>query len=242
MDRIAGPSEARDDPSNKGNDMNVRTCRILILLAVSVGVLAAPVGASAATTVALWHMDESSGQMVDSSSSGNDGTLSNVTRVSPGYNGGGRAYSFNGSNSKVTVPNDSSLNPGSQNVTIKAHVKFSSRPSSSIGDYDLVRKQSNTAGTYKMEILITGKAFCRFAGTGGALSITAGPDLSDNRWHTITCKKTSSSVTLTVDGASFSRSGSVGSISSSIVLVLGAKPTGGDWHKGLMDEVSIVFG
>jgi hypothetical protein len=222
--------------------MTVLTRRILLSLAVSFGVLAAPVGASAATTVALWHMDESSGQMIDSSSSGNDGTLSNVTRVSPGYNGGGRAYSFNGSSSKVTVPNDPSLNPGSQNVTIKAHVKFAGRPSSSVGDFDLVRKQSNTAGTYKMEILITGRAFCRFAGTGGALSITAGPDLSDNRWHTITCKKTSSNVTLTVDGASFSKSGSVGSISSSIVLVLGAKPTGGDWYKGIMDEVSLIFG
>ncbi|MEX1264239.1 MAG: LamG-like jellyroll fold domain-containing protein [Actinomycetota bacterium] len=222
--------------------MNVRTCRILILLAVSVAVLAAPARARAATTVALWHMDESSGQMIDSSSSGNDGTLSNVTRVSPGYNGGGRAYSFNGSNSKVTVPNDSSLNPGSQTVTLKAHVKFSSRPSSTVGDYDLVRKQSNTAGTYKMEILITGKAFCRFSGTGGGISITAGPDLSDNRWHTIVCRKTSSSVRLTVDGASFSKNGNVGSISSSIVLVLGAKPTGGDWYKGLMDEVTIAFG
>lgn len=222
--------------------MNVRTRRIFILLAVSVGVLAAPVGANAATTVALWHMDESSGQMIDSSSSGNDGTLSNVTRVSPGYNGGGRAYSFNGSNSKVTVPNDSSLNPGSQNVTIKAHVKFSSRPSASVGDYDLVRKQSNTSGTYKMEILGTGKAFCRFSGTSGGTNITAGPDLADNRWHTITCRKTSSNITLTVDGASFSKSVNVGSISSSIALYLGAKPPGADWYKGIMDEVSIVFG
>ena len=222
--------------------MKLRAGRVIAALAAAVSVLAAPTGASAATTVALWHMDESSGQMIDSSSSDNDGTLSNVTRVSPGYNGSGRAYSFNGSNSKVTVPNDSSLNPGSQNVTIKAQVKFSSKPSTSVGDYDLVRKQSNTAGTYKMEILITGRAFCRFAGTGGALSITAGPDLSDNRWHAITCKKTSSNITLTVDGNSFSKSGSVGSISSSIVLVLGAKPTGGDWYKGIMDEVSIAFG
>ena len=103
--------------------------------------------------------------------------------------GGGRAYSFNGSNSKVTVPNDSSLNPGSQNVTIKAQVKFSTRPSSSVGDYDLVRKQSNTAGTYKMEILQTGRAFCRFSGTNGGTNITAGPDLSDNRWHTITAAR-----------------------------------------------------
>lgn len=222
--------------------MSLRVGRIVLVIACSTIVLAVPAAANAATTVALWHMDESSGQMVDSSSAGNDGTLSNVTRVSPGYNGGGRAYSFNGSNSKVTVPNDSSLNPGSQNVTIKAHVKFSSRPSTAVGDYDLVRKQSNTSGTYKMEILLTGRAFCRFSGTDGGTNITAGPDLSDNRWHTITCRKTSSNITLTVDGASFSKSIRVGSISSSIALYLGAKPPGADWYKGIMDEVSIVFG
>lgn len=222
--------------------MNLRVGRIFLVITCSASVLALPAVANAATTVALWHMDESSGQMVDSSSSGNDGTLTNVTRVSPGYGGGGRAYSFNGSSSKVTVPNDSSLNPGSQNVTIKAHVKFSTRPSSSVGDYDLVRKQSNSAGTYKMEILLNGRAFCRFSGTNGGTNITAGPDLSDNRWHTITCRKTSSSIILTVDGSSFSKSVNVGSISSSIALYLGAKPPGADWYKGIMDEVSIAFG
>src|SRR5688572_23563268 len=216
--------------------MNLRVGRILVVIACLAGVLAFPTAANAATTVALWHMDESSGQMVDSSSSNNDGTLSNVTRVTPGYGGSSRAYSFNGSSSKVTVPNDSSLNPGSQNVTIKAHVKFSSRPSSSVGDYDLVRKQSNSAGTYKMEILLNGRAFCRFSGTNGGTNITAGPDLSDNRWHTITCRKTSSSIILTVDGSSFSKRVNVGSISSSIALYLGAKPPGADWYKGIMDE------
>lgn len=216
--------------------------RLPIVFVTCVIGLAMPSVARAATTVGLWQMDESSGAMVDASSFGNDGNLSNVTRVSPGYNGSGRAYSFNGSSSKVTVPNDSSLNPGSQNVTIKAHVKFSTRPSSAVGDYDLVRKQSNSAGTYKMEILLTGRAFCRFSGTDGGTNITAGPDLSDNRWHTITCRKTSSNISLTVDGATFSKNIRVGSISSSIALYLGAKPPGADWYKGIMDEVSIAFG
>ena len=221
--------------------MRVRSRRSFVVV-VSIVVLAGPGASARAATVGLWHMDESSGAMIDSSGSGNNGTLSNVTRVSPGYNGSGRAYRFNGSNSKVTVPNDASLNPGSQNITLKAYVKFPDRPSAAIGDFDLVRKQSGGRPSYKMEILQTGKAFCRFTGTGGALSITAGPDLSDDRWHTIICRKTSSGITLTVDGSSFQRSGSVGSISDSIVLLLGAKPGGGDWYKGLMDEVSIVIG
>lgn len=211
-----------------------RTLMILVLAAVLSLVGALP---AFAATVGLWHMDESSGQMVDSSGSGNHGTLQNITRVSPGYNGSGRAYSFNGTNSRVIIGNASSLNPGSKTITITAHVKFSSRPSASVGDYDLVRKGS---GIYKMEIFGSGQGFCYFKGTNGSLSVKAGPDLSNGAWHTIVCKKTSSGITLTVDGSSTSKSGNVGSISSGAPLILGGKPNAsGDWYKGVMDEVSI---
>ena len=209
-----------------------------VLSAIVVAILVPTVSASAAT-VALWRMNESSGPMVDSSGSGNNGTLTNVTRVSGSFDGS-KAYSFNGSSSKVTVPNDASLNPNSQNVTITVHVKFSQVPSASVIDYDLVRKQSG-AGTYKVEILRTGKAFCKFRGTSRNVAITAGPNLADNSWHTIVCKKTSSSVTITVDGSSFVKNGSVGSITNTKAVFLGSKG-GADWYKGIMDEVSIVFG
>jgi hypothetical protein len=86
----------------------------------------------------------------------------------------------------VIVRNSSSLNPGSRTITITAHVKFSSRPSASVGDYDRVRKGS---GIYKMEIWDTGQGFCRFQGSSGSLSVGARPDLSDGRWHTIVCKE-----------------------------------------------------
>ena len=218
-----------------------RCSRILAacMAATTLLIVTAATPAAAATTVALWHMDESSGQMVDSSGSGNGGSLQNVTRVSAGFSGS--AYSFNGSNSRVVVPNSSSLNPGSQNITITAHVRFASRPSASVGDYDLVRKQKPNA-IYKMEILASGKAFCKFKGTGGNVAITAGPVLADDQWHTIVCRKTASQVTLTVDGSNFNKNGSAGSISSTIAVTLGAKPNSGDWYKGLMDEVSIVVG
>ena len=214
-----------------------RSSRLLMILVLVVVLSLVAAMPAYAATVGFWHMDESSGQMVDSSGSGNHGTLQNITRVSPGYNGSGRAYSFNGSNSRVIIGNASSLNPGSQTITITAHVKFSSRPSASVGDYDLVRKGT---GIYKMEILGSGQGYCHFKGTSGSLSVKAGPDLSDGRWHTIVCKKTSSSITLTVDGSSTSRSGNVGSISSSAPLILGGKPNAsGDWYNGVMDEVSI---
>jgi hypothetical protein len=195
--------------------------------------------AKAATTAGLWHMDESSGQAIDSSGMGNNGTLENVTRVAPGFDGTGRAYSFNGASSRVVIPNSSSLNPGALNVTVTAHVKFTVIPPASVGDYDLVRKGS---GIYKMEIMSTGQAFCRFAGSTSTRSIKNGPNLADGRWHTIVCQKMSSNITLTVDGSSFTKTGSVGSISSGAKLFFGAKPNGEDRYNGILDEVTIVFG
>jgi hypothetical protein len=195
--------------------------------------------AKAATTVGLWHMDELSGQAIDSSGMGNNGTLENVTRVAPGFDGTGRAYSFNGTSSRVVIPNSSSLNPGALDVSMTAHVKFSVIPPQSVGDYDLIRKGT---GIYKMEIVNTGQAFCRFVGSTTKLSVKKGPNLADGQWHTIVCRKTTSGVTLTVDGTSYSKSGSVGSISSSAPLYFGAKPNGGDRYNGILDEVTIVFG
>lgn len=195
--------------------------------------------AEAATTAGLWHMDESSGQAIDSSGEGNNGTLENVTRVTPGFDEAGGAYGFNGTSSRVVIPNSSSLNPGTLDVTMTAHVKFSVIPPPSVGDYDLIRKGT---GIYKMEISGTGQAFCRFKGSTSGFAVRKGPNLADGQWHTIVCRKTSSDVTLTVDGTSYSRSGSVGSISSSDPLYFGAKPNGGDRYNGTLDEVTIVFG
>lgn len=214
-----------------------RSSRLLMALAMAGVLSVAPAVPAFAATVGLWHMDESSGTMVDSSGSGNSGTPQNITRVTPGYNGSGRAYSFNGSSSRVIISNDSSLNPGSKTITITAHVKFDSRPSAAIGDYDLVRKGG---GAYKMEIYGSGQGYCFFQGTNGWASIKAGPDLSDGRWHTIVCKKTSTGITLTVDGSTSSKNGNVGSISNGGPLILGGKPNAsGDWYDGVMDEVSI---
>lgn len=195
--------------------------------------------AKAVTTAGLWHMDESSGQAIDSSGMGNNGTLENVTRVTPGFDGTGGAYNFNGTSSRVVIPNSSSLNPGALDVTMTAHVKFSVIPPLSVGDYDLIRKGT---GIYKMEIRNTGQAYCRFKGSTSGLSVKKGPNLADGQWHTIACRKTSSGVTLTVDGTSFTKSGSVGSISSSSPLYFGAKPNGGDRYNGILDEVTIAFG
>jgi hypothetical protein len=118
--------------------------------------------AAASTVVALWHMNETSGTtMVDSSGHHNNGALHNVTLGGGGFSG--KAYSFNGTSSYVSVPSSASLNPGSANITISFYLSTTSLPKS--GDYDLVRKGAYPAQNYKVELLPSGQIMCTFQGS-----------------------------------------------------------------------------
>jgi Concanavalin A-like lectin/glucanases superfamily len=220
------------------NRGRIRT--VVSLVAGFAAFVGSATAASGATT-ALWHMDETSGTTMVDSVGSNDGTLKNIALDQSGFRG--KAYGFNGSSSVVNIPSAAGLNPGSNDFGFTLHVKFTKVPS---GDYDLLRKglSSTTGGDYKMEILrkdsgASGKASCHFTGSNSAATKTAGPNLADGKWHTIACTKTASAIRLTVDGVSYSKSGSVGSISNSAMLTMGAKSSGGDWFNGLMDEVSV---
>jgi hypothetical protein len=213
--------------------------RAIIVVAA---MIVATVPARAAEPAALWHMDETSGsRMVDASANGNDGSLEHITFVSAGWSGG--AYSFNGTNSLVVVPDDDSLDPGTRDITLEAHIKVSSAPTQAEFDYDIVRKKGSGL-VYKMEVLYTGRAYCQFKGTSASVIVKGGPVVTDGTWHTITCAKTSGSVILSVDGSvAVTKTKTAGSIANAKALVLGGQLTRTeDWFEGLMDEVSVTIG
>ena len=217
--------------------------RSIVILPALAALLAVPAAASAATTVSFWHMNETSGSTMVDSVSGLNGTLSHVTTNVPAVFSPG--YSFNGSSSIVTVPSSSKHNvPSSTTFTVSVYVRFPAIPSSSVGDFDLIRKglSSTSGGHWKMEIFGNGKGYCQFRGSSATATINDGPVLADNKWHHIQCIKRTSSVSLVVDNATFTKNTTVGSISNSARLTVGAKSTGGDWYKGVMDEVSISLG
>jgi hypothetical protein len=201
--------------------------------------------AQAATgTAALWKMNETSGTtMHDSASDGtqDNGTLRNVTVGQPGAHG--RAYRFNGPElSYVSVPDSPDINPVDRSFTFSVMVQFTQNPS---GDYDLLRKGLSTTpgGDYKTEIAKTGQAICEWKGSSATKDLIGGSPLNDGVWHTITCKKTAGKVTLRVDGTvRASSSVTIGTISNSADLLLGAKSTsGGDQYQGLMDRAKIAY-
>src|SRR5215211_1960807 len=199
----------------------VRMKRIVLLSATVIVVLllAAPSYADVLLTGADWQMNETSGQMIDSSGN-NNGTPTDVRQR-------GSRYVFNGSTSYVLVPDSDSLDPEEKDITLRAGVKVTDAPMDD-DSYDIVRKglSGSPGGDYKMEIKraadpTVGKLHCLFKGDGGTVDKVARHDIVDGEWHTLECIKTSTSVVARVDGRSGStKAGSAGSISNaSEVLV-----------------------
>ncbi|MGH2629958.1 MAG: LamG domain-containing protein [Actinomycetota bacterium] len=214
--------------------------RALVTIA-SLVVMTLPATATA-STVGLWHMDETSGTtMNDASAFDNDGSLEHVSFSASGWSG--RAYSFNGSSSLVVIPNDASLNPGTRDITLSAYIKVTQAPSRDEFDYDIVRKKAQ-GSIYKMEVLYTGTGYCQFKGTKANGVVKGGPVVTDGTWHHLECLRTANRVRLLVDGVEVkAKSVATGSISNKAALVLGGKPDrSDDWFRGLMDEVSVIFG
>src|SRR6266536_5564678 len=161
----------------------MRNRRYLIvarLLAALVGAVAlvGPGAGAAGTTVALWRMDEPAGATIMYDSvGGHDGTLTDVrTGVAGGVSG--TAYGFNGHSSKAVVPSSGGFSIGSSNLAFTVHVKFANVPSTTVGDYDLLR--GTPGGAYRLEIVARkdrtmGVASCFFSGSAGRAVLTAGP-------------------------------------------------------------------
>lgn len=215
-----------------------RATRTVSAAATGLFALASAVGtstpASAASFGGSWQLNEKSGAAVDSSGNGNNGTLhGGITRT-------GTQYRFDGSTGYVSVPDSSTLDPGSGNITLTVKFSLDGNPTPSGNDYDLARKGlgSTTGGDYKAEVLDTGKGFCHFRGSQHSADLTGGSNLGSGT-HTLKCVKTSSSVSLLVDGSvKATRSVTVGSISNSSGVSIGAKP-GDDFTDGYVDYVTI---
>jgi hypothetical protein len=221
----------------------VRMKRTVVLSATVIVVLllAAPSYADVLLTGADWQMNETSGQMLDSSGNNNNGTPKDVRQM-------GSRYLFNGSTSYVAVPDSDSLDPEESDITLSAGVKVTDTPMND-DSYDIVRKglSATPGGDYKMEIMraanpSVGRLHCLFKGTGGTVDKVAQRDIVDGNWHMLECIKTRTSVVARVDGKSGStKAGSAGSISNGSAVLVGAKTADplDDVFDGSMDFVSI---
>lgn len=160
--------------------------------------------------------------------------------------GTGSGYVFNGTSSRVIVPDSTSLNPGTANFSYGATIVMDAPPGARSTD-DILRKgvDNGAGGYYKLEVVdVQGvaKARCRVKDANGVVAAIQAPtSLADGLPHTLTCNKTGTSVSVKVDGyrPRIKTVASLGSISNAYDLALGAKAeatatTGFDWFTGTM--------
>jgi hypothetical protein len=199
--------------------------------------------ASSSSVVGLWHLDERSGTTaLDSSGNGNNGAISGpVTLGVPGHLN--TAYSFV-PKSTVIVPNASDLVPGTATITISYWLNTTTLPCCNKIDYDMFTKGdgSSRGGQIKIEVQGNGQASCMFRGALGKKQLQAGPNVVDGNWHQVTCVRNGTQIVETVDGANFSVTKATGAITVTDPIRLGSHKGGGDWYKGVLDEVTYSIG
>jgi hypothetical protein len=203
--------------------------------------LTSPAAAGAAT-VALWHMDETSGTTMTDSVGANHGSLRRVDLGLPGLSG--TAYGFGGLGSIATVPSAAALNPGSASFTATVHFRTSAVPSDDSGDVMRKGLSTNSKTYWKMELRpnpghTRARLRCFFRGSKAQATITATPkSVANGAWHTAQCFKQDGAVGVIFDGVVLSTPATVGSISNGAVLTLGAKSATDDPFGGLLDEAA----
>ena len=193
--------------------MNRSRLALLALPTVAALALATPASA-AGSTAANWQMNEKSGPMRDSSGHGNNSSgMMNVTR-------NGKVYHFAGSG-RVVVPNSNSLIPYARNFTITARIHLTK-----VADQNFVQKNTYSNRGTQLKLESSGKHLhCRVAGTNGVASVWgwgAAPTLL-NGFHTLSCIKTATSVTLKLDNRTWTKKISVGKVTTRAPMSIGGK-------------------
>ncbi|HYX86445.1 MAG TPA: LamG-like jellyroll fold domain-containing protein [Gaiellales bacterium] len=217
-------------------------CSAGLTVAIVMALLAFPATALAAVA-GQWRMNETSGSTAfDSSGNGNNGALTNVTLGLTGSSGaaGDHAFGFNGHSSKMVIPKSASLAAGSADVTVTMDVRTTVEPGTGDFDYDLWSK-----GGYQVEIFPkqgVGQARCKFIGSLTKAHIQAGPDLADGKWHTISCHKGASSISVTIDGTTFSQPVKLGSLNTGGLAWVGVGSNGTDYYNGQLDNLIVTIG
>jgi laminin G domain protein len=232
----------------------MRSRHFFVVMLTATGLVAASASAAGAfsgRTVAVWQLNEGAGArtMIDSSGNGRHGAVGREvgtgTRVS-----GATGYRFARLDPDtppahpghlITVPDDPDLDPGTRDYAVTLRL----RTTYQFGNIVQKGQATVAGGNFKMQIP-NGIVQCLFRGASGQVIVSTPRRYNDGRWHTVRCERTSSAVTLAVDGSTVARrSGQTGRIANSWPLSIGGKTNcdqidvGCDYYAGDLDWVQI---
>ena len=213
--------------------------KLVLGAAAAVLAVAAIPGVAQAAVISSWSLTANA----DDSAASNSGIATDVTFT-------GSAATFNGTSSKISVPYNADLSPGSADVTATVEINTTFMPGTDGFDFDLLRSAKGNP-QYKIELYPRkgkAQAQCIFHGSVANTTLHKGPSLNDGAWHKIVCTKTSNQVSLTVDGTVVgTRAITIGAIThkSKTPFSIGYKPTstgGADFYHGSIRNASVSIG
>lgn len=144
----------------------------------------------------------------------------------------------------IQVPDNINLEPGNENFTIEIRYRTKEK----FGNIIQKGQAQARGGQWKIQNP-KGIPSCLFKGSIGRVATGAKTPLNDNLWHTLTCVRTSTSVTMYVDGVFRNRkNGSTGTIDNNVQMTVGGKincdqiTTTCDYFSGEIDYVTITKG
>jgi hypothetical protein len=186
--------------------------------------------------VAAYGFNESSGTTVsDSSGKGNHGTLLNATRTTGKF---GRALSFNGSNSLVTIPDKSSLDL-TKGMTLSAWVY----PTVDLSGWkSLIAKERTGGFAYSLHANSDANRPNNAVHIGTSYQhLKSGNKVAKNKWTHIAATYDGATQRLFVNGVqvgSRSQTGSL-SVTANPLRIGGDTVLAGRYFKGLIDDVRV---
>jgi hypothetical protein len=216
-----------------------------------------PTASAAGSTVLDLELNQRAGATiaVDASGRGHNGTIGSHITMNGSFADWDRhppgEGTFYGAKHLIVIPDaaDGSLDPGAGNFSVT--IRF--RTKDKFGNVIQKGQSATVGGQVKFQIP-KGKLTCMFKTPSGTATAGSGSKLlNDNIWHTVRCDRTSSSVTMYVDGKRVGRSNhATGTLNNTKPWTIGGKlncnTAGGsaadscDYFAGEIDFVRITKG
>jgi hypothetical protein len=205
--------------------------------------------------VLLYDMNEAVGATVMSDTGGTAVSGAIGTDVVTGVeSGGATGYRFPRVDPRTTVvrpghlaqiPDSAAVDPGDAAYSVE--IRYLTRAANGS---NLVQKGQATSpgGQFKIQV-DKGNPQCYFKGDRGKVGAGSSTRLDDGAWHTLRCSRTSSAVSLYVDGVLEKESaGQVGTLDNTFPMTIGGKARCDmvkvecDYFDGLIDYLKITKG
>jgi hypothetical protein len=189
--------------------------------------------------VGEWSMN---GNAKDTTPFSGNGTVSNATLTTDRKGSANSAYSFNGTNAMISIPDSSALDFGTGDFTESAWVKSTATQVS--GMFPMIINKAGAPSGFGFDLML----YASTSFSGPAIEVFDGVqhgvytnvNIRDGVWHSVVGVRSGSTISLYVDGSFIGSSGGVtGSVNTTNTLDIGGTGNSSGWANASIDDVRL---